>query len=333
METGSKIAPHVCKCGAPCYEGAFVVECTSDKCDHFHKGTAVAYKAEQRPQTRTYDAKDVEIEIAGQKVPGISMGPFTIDWDEDTQPQAIPVGPILGQDDQELEREIREAVDKAIADPYCSEADARALRQWRDELLRDYVNNMRASLFESIKVTGAVHTTRRQTGDPEDGQNTGVWVGAYDGYSSIRFDITIGAQGRTIWGQDMTPAEANALWERTQDLHTITAANIFGVPVDEVTPAQRHETKKQNFGSLFGAEAQRIGDEIRRAVDRQAGDWFKMPINSPGSLHAIRNALMVAIHETIERERPVAVAPPRIQVDTNGDRLDISIDFDQLVPR
>ncbi len=40
-----------------------------------------------------------------------------------------------------------------------------------------------------------------------------------------------------------------------QDVHTTTAAEVFGVPMDEVTPDQRATAKVVNFGIMYGMQA------------------------------------------------------------------------------
>ena len=43
-----------------------------------------------------------------------------------------------------------------------------------------------------------------------------------------------------------------AAFERDEDIHTHVASQVFGVPLDEVTSAQRRSAKAVNFGVIYG---------------------------------------------------------------------------------
>ncbi|WP_038031460.1 DNA polymerase I [Thermonema rossianum] len=48
-----------------------------------------------------------------------------------------------------------------------------------------------------------------------------------------------------------------------KDIHAITAARIFHVPVEEVTPAMRRAAKTANFGILYGVSAFGLAERLR----------------------------------------------------------------------
>jgi DNA polymerase-1 len=54
------------------------------------------------------------------------------------------------------------------------------------------------------------------------------------------------------YSQDEALVEA---FQLGQDIHTATAAEVFGVPIDEVTPDQRATAKVVNFGIMYGMQA------------------------------------------------------------------------------
>lgn len=53
-----------------------------------------------------------------------------------------------------------------------------------------------------------------------------------------------------------------------KDIHTATAAWIYGIPQDDVTPQQRREAKTINFGVLYGMGAQKFAREAGMSVER-----------------------------------------------------------------
>lgn len=61
-----------------------------------------------------------------------------------------------------------------------------------------------------------------------------------------------------------------AAFMHNEDIHRHTAANIFGVPLSEVTSEQRHQAKAVNFGVIYGQQAfglaQELGIDMKRAA-------------------------------------------------------------------
>jgi DNA polymerase-1 len=47
-----------------------------------------------------------------------------------------------------------------------------------------------------------------------------------------------------------------------QDVHTVTASQVFGVPIDEVTPLQRRHAKAVNFGIVYGISEFSLAEDI-----------------------------------------------------------------------
>src|SRR6185295_801097 len=62
-----------------------------------------------------------------------------------------------------------------------------------------------------------------------------------------------------------------AVFNEGGDVHAATAAQVFGVPREEVTADMRRKSKEVNFGILYGmgpdALAQRIGVSRKEATD------------------------------------------------------------------
>ena len=53
-----------------------------------------------------------------------------------------------------------------------------------------------------------------------------------------------------------------AAFERGEDIHTVTASQVFGVPLGEVTSVQRFRAKAVNFGIVYGISAFSLANDI-----------------------------------------------------------------------
>jgi len=51
-------------------------------------------------------------------------------------------------------------------------------------------------------------------------------------------------------------------FEQGEDIHTVTASQVFGVPVEEVTSLQRSQSKAVNFGIVYGISAFSLANDI-----------------------------------------------------------------------
>ncbi len=51
-----------------------------------------------------------------------------------------------------------------------------------------------------------------------------------------------------------------------EDIHTITASQVFGVPQDQVAPAMRRAAKAVNFGIVYGISAYSLSEDIKVSV-------------------------------------------------------------------
>src|SRR5690606_31213648 len=56
-----------------------------------------------------------------------------------------------------------------------------------------------------------------------------------------------------------------------EDIHTRTAAEIFGLPVDEVTDKQRNDAKAVNFGIVYGISDYGLARNLNVSRDRAKG--------------------------------------------------------------
>ena len=119
--------------------------------------------------------------------------------------------------------------------------------------------------------TGRVHTTFRQTGVV-----TGRLASANPNLQNIPIRTEVGRQVRqgfiappdwVLLGVDYSQIELRivahmaqdaamlAAFRQGQDIHAATAAAVYGVPLEEVTKAQRRAAKAINFGLIYGMSA------------------------------------------------------------------------------
>ena len=64
-----------------------------------------------------------------------------------------------------------------------------------------------------------------------------------------------------------------------QDVHTATAAKVFGVPVEEVTSLQRGRAKAVNFGIVYGISDYGLSENLhitRKEAQKYIDEYFKM---------------------------------------------------------
>lgn len=61
----------------------------------------------------------------------------------------------------------------------------------------------------------------------------------------------------------------------SQDVHRKTAAEMFGVPEDQVTPEQREAARVANFGTLYGRGPNLQNIPIRTPEGARVRDLFR----------------------------------------------------------
>ncbi len=153
----------------------------------------------------------------------------------------------------------------------------REIREWRslDKLKSTYTDKLPREINER---TGRVHTSYNQTqtatgrlssSDPNL-QNIPVRAGegkriraafiAPPGYKIVAADYSqIELRVLAHFSQDESLLKAFA---RDEDIHTQTAAEIFGLDPSQVTPARRREAKTINFGVVYGQGAFALGKQL-----------------------------------------------------------------------
>jgi DNA polymerase-1 len=67
-------------------------------------------------------------------------------------------------------------------------------------------------------------------------------------------------------------------FESGQDIHRATAARVYGVPLDQVSPAQRRNAKTVNFSIIYGAGATNLSQQLnirREEAKTLIGNYFQ----------------------------------------------------------
>lgn len=135
---------------------------------------------------------------------------------------------------------------------------------------------------------GRIHTTFRQT-LTQTGRLSSVEPNLQNipvrtelGREMRRFFIA--PEGRTLIDADYSQIELRVLaavsgdekminaFLSGDDIHTLTASEVFGIPLEMVTPAMRKHAKAVNFGIVYGISAFSLSDDI--GVSRKEADEY-----------------------------------------------------------
>jgi DNA polymerase-1 len=142
--------------------------------------------------------------------------------------------------------------------------------------------------------TGRVHTSYNQTVtatgrlSSSDPNLQNIPVRADEG-SRIR-QAFIPEKGWTIVSADYSQIELRILahlsrdkrlmeaFQKDEDIHARTASEIFGVPIEKVTPPMRREAKVINFGIIYGMSAYGLSQQLRsdpKVAQAYIDEYFK----------------------------------------------------------
>ena len=120
-------------------------------------------------------------------------------------------------------------------------------------------------------------------------------------------------------------------FENDEDVHAATAANVFGVPFDEVTSEQRRRAKVFNFGVLYGlsefglSTKERIPrEEAATFIRRYFEKYTKIAAWRDGAIESCRS---LGYAETLMGRRRYIpeIKSPNYQIRSSGERMAINM--------
>ena len=86
-------------------------------------------------------------------------------------------------------------------------------------------------------------------------------------------------------------------FKRGQDIHARTAAEVFGIPLDEVTPELRRHAKAVNFGIVYGISDYGLSRDLHISR-KEAGDYISRYFERYPGVRAFMDKVVAEAHET-----------------------------------
>ncbi len=170
------------------------------------------------------------------------------------------------------------------------------------------------SLLEQINpVTGRIHANFRQIGSPTGRMGcTSPSLHQIPHEKHYR-ECFRAPSGRKLVVADFSQIEMRILAEFSgdealldaftsgADLHRITASNMLGVPLEEVTNDQRSKAKGLNYGIVYGMGAEGLANRINSSVAEAEGLIHKYFAAYPGVARWLQNAADSAVRDSRSR--------------------------------
>ena len=135
-------------------------------------------------------------------------------------------------------------------------------------------------LLKSVSPDGRIHTTFYQTVaatgrlSSTDPNLQNVPIRTEEG-RRIRRAFVVGPEYESLLTADYSQIEMRIMahlskdetlveaFQAGRDFHAVTAASVFGVPAEEVTPDQRRKIKAMNFGLAYGLSAYGLSQQLQ----------------------------------------------------------------------
>jgi DNA polymerase-1 len=176
------------------------------------------------------------------------------------------------------------------------------------KLKTTYIDGLRALIRPE---TGKVHTTFNQTVtatgrlSSKDPNLQNIPVRVEEG-RRVREAFTPSREGNLFLAADYSQIELRIMahlsgdtnlidaFQREQDIHTRTAAEVFNVPLQDVTPTMRDRAKAVNFGIIYGISDYGLSQDLQISRAESRGyikSYFK---RYPGVQEYVRSCIAMA---------------------------------------
>ena len=152
------------------------------------------------------------------------------------------------------------------------------LKSTYTDALQDHINPETGRVHTSYSIAGA-NTGRLASTDPnlqnipvrtEEGRRIREAFVAPDGYSLVSLDYS---QIELRILAHIADIEAlKQAFREGQDIHAATASEMFGVPLEEMTPEIRRQAKAINFGVIYGISGYGLARNLR--IPREEAQGF-----------------------------------------------------------
>jgi len=149
-------------------------------------------------------------------------------------------------------------------------------------VLSNETNKIHSSFNQTVTSTGRISSTEPNLQNIPIKLEAGreirkVFVPSNDDYLLLDADYSqIELRVLAHISKDVNLIEA---FHSNQDIHTATAAKVFGVPIEEVTSLQRSRAKAVNFGIVYGISDYGLSENLhitRKEAQNYIDEYFKM---------------------------------------------------------
>lgn len=134
------------------------------------------------------------------------------------------------------------------------------------DLVNKSTNRIHTSFNQAVTATGRLSSSNPNLQNipirTDDGKEIRrAFVSGHEGWKIVAADYSqVELRIMAHLSQDKNMIEAFACGE---DVHTATAANIYGVPLADVTKEQRRNAKMANFGIIYGVSAMGLSQRLQ----------------------------------------------------------------------